>query len=63
MADSEFAKPKVGFGFGDEAEKAAAAPVEGGEAKAEAASSDDGPKHRRGKLRHRTSKRSKGNLA
>ncbi|MEL6498799.1 MAG: 50S ribosomal protein L1 [Planctomycetota bacterium] len=60
MADTEFSKPKVGFGFGDEAEKAAA-PVEGGDEKKAAASGDDGPKHRRGKLRHRQSKRSKAN--
>ncbi|MEO0629291.1 MAG: hypothetical protein AAFY46_01005, partial [Planctomycetota bacterium] len=62
MADTEFSKPKVGFGFGDEAEKAAA-PVEGGDEKKAAASGDDGPKRRKGKLRHRPSKRTKANAA
>ena len=61
MADSEFSKPKVGFGFGDEPVKAPAA-GEGVEAKkSAAAASDDGQKHRKGKLRHRPSKRSKAN--
>ncbi|MEO1584811.1 MAG: 50S ribosomal protein L1 [Planctomycetota bacterium] len=62
MAESEFAKPKVGFGFGDEPEKSAQ-PAEGGGEKKAAPVGDDGPKHRRGKLRHRMSKRSKANVA
>ncbi len=64
MADSEFTKPKVGFGFGDEAEKAAS-PADGVETKKKKvdSSGEDGPKHRRGKLRHRQSKRSKSNAA
>lgn len=62
MADTEFTKPKVGFGFGDEAEKAPAQAAEGGESKKKVESSgDDGPKHRKGKLRHRASKRTKAN--
>ncbi|MGP1273347.1 MAG: 50S ribosomal protein L1 [Phycisphaerales bacterium] len=60
MAESEFAKPEVGFSkrAGDESAPAASVSTP-----AAATTGGDEPKHRKGKLRHRPSKRARANAS